>query len=106
MGLHAFVRTRAARALLLAVGVTLPAQRSAAQESSGSVVGAARLEAIWSDVEEEVRLRRHDKDALQLLRDYGLNKDIDKPRRGENGSIVFPFGCYAGSHHLCAASRL
>ncbi len=105
MGLRAFEKTRAAGALLLAIVAAAPALHSAAQESSGGVVSAARLEAIWSDVEEEVRLRRHDKDALQLLRNYGIHKDIDKPRRGPNGSIVFPFGA-TQVRIICAPLRV
>ena len=97
--------TRAIRALLLVVAASAPALRGAAQETSGRVVGAARLEAIWSDVEEEVRLRRHDKDALRLLRNYGIHKDIDKPRRGQDGAIVFPFGA-TQVRIICAPLRV
>jgi type IV secretion system protein VirB9 len=105
MGMHESIKTPAAGAILLLVAVGAPAVRSAAQPSSGGVVGAARLEAIWSDVEEELRLRRHDKEALKLLRDYGLNRDIDKPHRGSNGSIVFSFGA-TQVRIICAPLRV
>ena len=78
---------------------------SAAQDASGGVVAAARLETIWSELEDEIELRRHDKEALRLLAAYRRDEASGEPRQGENGSIVFPFGA-SRVRIICAPLRV
>jgi type IV secretion system protein VirB9 len=78
---------------------------SAAQDASGGVVAAARLETIWSELEDEIELRRHDKEALRLLAAYRRDEASGQPRQGENGSIVFPFGA-SRVRIICAPLRV
>lgn len=75
------------------------------QTGADAVVGGARLEPIWGSLEEEVRLRRHDEEALRLLKKYGVNRPADKPRQGRNGALVFAFGA-APVRVICAPLRV
>lgn len=76
-----------------------------AQGASSEVVTAARLETIWSELEDEIALRRHDKEALRLLSAYRRDRSAGKPRQGQNGSIVFPFGA-SRVRIICAPLRV
>ena len=54
----------------LALTIFFASNTSSAQDTSSGVVSAARLETIWSELEDEIELRRHDKEALKLLAAY------------------------------------
>lgn len=76
-----------------------------AQTVAAGKVGAARMEPVWNDVEEEVRLRRHDREALKILRGFGANRESGSPMHGGNGTVVFPYGTTA-VRILCAPLRV
>ena len=69
------------------------------------MVAAARLETIWSELEDEIELRRHDKEALRLLAAYRQDRAGGEPRQGKNGSLVFPFGA-SRVRIICAPLRV
>ena len=93
-------------AVAIAFALTLlVTNASTAQDTSSGVVGAARLETIWSELEDEIALRRHDKEALRLLAAYRRDRASGEPRQGENGSIVFPFGT-SRVRIICAPLRV
>ena len=94
-------RTRFALTLFIFLG----AGTAYAQDTPSDVVAAARLETIWSELEDEIELRRHDKEALQLLAAYRRDRASGVPRRGPNGSIVFAFGA-SRVRIICAPLRV
>jgi type IV secretion system protein VirB9 len=94
-------RTRFALTFFIFLGATA----AYAQDTSSGVVAAARLETIWSELEDEIELRRHDKEALKLLAAYRRDRASGVPRRGPNGSIVFPFGA-SRVRIICAPLRV
>ena len=89
----------------LALATFFASNLSSAQDTSSGVVSAARLETIWSELEDEIELRRHDKEALRLLAAYRRDRASGVPRRGPNGSIVFPFGA-SRVRIICAPLRV
>ena len=92
-------------ACTLALTIFLASNTSSAQDTPGSVVAAARLETIWSELEDEIKLRRHDKEALRLLATYRRDRASGVPRQGPNGSIVFAFGA-SRVRIICAPLRI
>jgi type IV secretion system protein VirB9 len=92
-------------AFALALTIFLATNTSSAQDTSSGVVATARLETIWSELEDEIELRRHDKEALRLLAAYRRDRSSGQPRRGENGSIVFSFGT-SRVRVICAPLRI
>lgn len=76
-----------------------------AEPTAPEVVAAARLETLWSEVEDEIQLRRHDKDALRLLNDYKRARRGTGPSRGNGGAVVFAYGA-APIRIICAPLRL
>ena len=92
-------------AFTLTLSIFLGSSPSYAQDTSSGVVAAARLETIWSELEDEIELRRHDKEALRLLAAYRRDRTSGAPRRGENGSIVFAFGA-SRVRIICAPLRV
>lgn len=89
----------------LTLGIFFGAGTTYAQDTSSGVVAAARLETIWSELEDEIELRRHDKEALRLLAAYRRDRASGVPRRGPNGSIVFAFGA-SRVRIICAPLRV
>jgi P-type conjugative transfer protein TrbG len=89
----------------LTLFIFLGAVTGHAQDTSSGVVAAARLETIWSELEDEIELRRHDKEALRLLAAYRRDRASGVPRRGPNGSIVFAFGA-SRVRIICAPLRV
>lgn len=76
-----------------------------AQEATPEVVAAARLETIWSELEDEVRLTRHDKESLRLMSEYREAKLGEGPRRGKHGAVTFSYGA-SPVRIICAPLRL
>ena len=92
-------------AFTLTLSIFLGSSPVYAQDTSSGVVAAARLETLWSELEDEIELRRHDKEALRLLAAYRRDRSSGQPRRGQDGSIVFPFGA-SRVRIICAPLRV